>query len=205
MHMFKSLWLVAGVSATVQAGMIINEFHYDNAGTDAGEFIEVVTRPADRPSVLAGQVAAVLYDGAGGQVYYQVDLQLFTFHGTLADGWDYYSRAVSGMQNGPHDGIAITRDGSVLEFLSYEGAFQAAGGPAAGLTAHDIGISEPATAPVGSSLQRVDFGMEWVLTEGHNTRGGVNSCNAIPAPGALGLALVGALYLGRSVRGRHKD
>jgi len=105
MRMFKSLWLVVGVSATVQAGMIINEFHYDNAGTDVGEFIEVVTRPADRPSVQAGQVATVLYDGAGGQDYYKVDLQLFTFHGTLADGWDYYSRAVSGMQNGDRKSV----------------------------------------------------------------------------------------------------
>jgi uncharacterized protein (TIGR03382 family) len=35
------------------------------------------------------------------------------------------------------------------------------------------------------------------LTEGSDTRGAINSCNTVPAPGALGLVTAGLLWLGR--------
>jgi hypothetical protein len=50
----------------------------------------------------------------------------------------------------------VDAGGAVVEFLSYEGTFIAAGGPAAGRTSTDIGVSEPGTTPIGQSLQRIE-------------------------------------------------
>jgi uncharacterized protein len=53
------------------------------------------------------------------------------------------------------DGIALVDpDGTVLEFLSYEGSFVAVDGPAAGMTSIDIGVRESDTTPIGFSLQK---------------------------------------------------
>lgn len=46
-----------------------------------------------------------------------------------------------------------TRRGTVLDFLSYERAFEATNGPAAGLTSVDIGVRQVSVV-VCSSLQR---------------------------------------------------
>ena len=63
------------------------------------------------------------------------------------------------IQNGSPDGLALVDDqGRVVEFLSYEGALLALTGPAAGLSAVDIGVSESGSDPVGRSLQRVGTG-----------------------------------------------
>ena len=59
-----------------------------------------------------------------------------------------------GMQNGSPDGIALISDtGAVVQFLSYEGAFTASNGPAAGTASVDIGQSETSNTRRGHSLQ----------------------------------------------------
>ena len=50
--------------------------------------------------------------------------------------------------------MALAYDGTVIEFLSYEGKFSASNGTAEGLTAYDIGVSEPEFELAGYSLQR---------------------------------------------------
>ena len=45
--------------------VFINEFHYDNAGTDAGEFVEIA---APAGTSLTGW-SLVLYDGGTGRLY----------------------------------------------------------------------------------------------------------------------------------------
>ena len=62
------LALVASPAAAVappDGQVFVNELHYDNAGTDAGEAIEVAG-PAGTD--LAGW-SVVLYNGSGGAVY----------------------------------------------------------------------------------------------------------------------------------------
>ena len=86
---------------------------------------------------------------------------------------------LSNLQDGDPDGLALVRnDGmtdTVCEFLSYDGAFTAGNGPANGMMSTDIGVGEPNTAPVGSSLQRQPDG-SWIYTEGSNTSGTENEC-----------------------------
>lgn len=134
----------------------INEFHYDNASEDVGEFIEVAVS-AD--SDLTGW-SLVLYNGNNGASYNTIDLTgLAIADGGAGFGFVTVNLPTNGLQNGSPDGIALVDDaGSVVEFLSYEGAFTAADGPAAEMTSTDIGVSEPGTTPIGQSLQRQGVG-----------------------------------------------
>jgi len=133
----------------------INEFHYDNTGTDAGEFVEIVladTTPTTNVSV-------ILYNGgtAGSFIPYGTasDLASFT-KGVSANGYTIYSKSfpVDGIQNGGTDGIALIIDNVVEEFISYEGSAVATSGAAAGYTSKDIGISEEPPGAAGGSLYR---------------------------------------------------
>ena len=142
--------------APVQAAgpVFINELHYDNAGTDVGEFVEVA---GPTGTDLSGW-SIVLYNGSNGTAY-----DTITLAGTLADGGQGYGFEVvnlptNGLQNGSPDGVALVDGGTVVEFLSYEGSFAAAGGPADGQASTDIGVSETSTTLVGESLQLVGSG-----------------------------------------------
>jgi DNA/RNA endonuclease G (NUC1) len=133
-----------------------SELHYDNTGTDVGEAIEI-EGPAG--SSVEGW-SIVLYDGNGGVVY-----GTQTLTGTIPATCDARGVVVvnypqNGIQNGSPDGMALVNaSGTVVEFLSYEGAFAATGGPASGMTSTDIIVSEPATLPIGQSLQRNSSGV----------------------------------------------
>ena len=78
---------------------------------------------------------------------------LDTFNASAVSGFTVYDKAISGIQNGGPDGIALIENGAVVQFLSYEGAFTATNGPASGTTSTDIGVSESSSTPVGESLQ----------------------------------------------------
>ena len=129
--------------------VFINEIHYDNDGTDAGEAIEVAG-PAGTD--LTGWTI-VLYNGSTGADY---DTDALT--GTIPDAGDGYGAVAltypsNGLQNGSPDGVALVDDaGTVIQFLSYEGAFTAIDGPADGRESTDIGVAQAGTTTVGNSL-----------------------------------------------------
>ncbi|MEY1555886.1 ExeM/NucH family extracellular endonuclease [Yoonia sp. R2331] len=154
----------------VPPNVFINEFHYDNAGGDVGEFIEVA---GDAGTDLSGW-SLVLYNGSNGTPYNTIALD-----GVLADtangiGFDVTDLPSNGLQNGGPDGIALVNDqGEVVEFLSYEGTFDAVGGPADGMTSTDIGVSESGSTAIGDSLQRLEDGT-WDGPKA-NTKGGANT------------------------------
>jgi len=139
--------------------IFINEFHYDNDGTDTGEAIEILG-PAGTD--LTGW-SIVRYNGNGGAVY-TTPAANETLSGTIPDQGNGFGTVVityptNGIQNGAPDGIALV-DGNnnVIQFLSYEGVFTAVDGPAAGLTSTDIGVAETRDTPIGFSLQLVGTG-----------------------------------------------
>lgn len=149
-------------SAPSSASPWINEFHYDNAGADTNEFVEVAG--AAGTDLTGWQV--VFYNGNPAQrATYGTAV---TLSGTIADqsnGFGTLSVAAPGLQNGntannEPDGIALLRpDGSVAEFISYEGSFTAAAGPAAGQTSIDVGVVEDGNAS-GTSIGRVGPGSQ---------------------------------------------
>ncbi|MGH8911493.1 MAG: ExeM/NucH family extracellular endonuclease [Acidimicrobiia bacterium] len=150
----------------------INEIHYDNTGTDTGEAIEVAG-PADFD--LSGWTIA-LYNGNGGSVYDTV-----TLSGSIDDegeGFGAVSFGRAGIQNGAPDGLALVDDeGSVVQFLSYEGSFVAVGGPANGMTSTDVGVDQDPVGPAGQSLQLTGAGTayaDFTWTSGAASFGCVN-------------------------------
>lgn len=141
------------IPAPVATTCWLNEFHYDNTGTDVGEFVEVAG-PAG--TNLAGWTV-VLYNGNGGGSYATIALS-----GTIANqqnGMGCRAFASAGMQNGAPDGIALVdAGGAVVEFLSYEGAMLATSGPAAGRQSVAVPTTEDESTPSGFSLQRQGVG-----------------------------------------------
>ncbi len=131
------------------ATVFINEIHYDNAGTDAGEAVEIAG-PAG--TNLSGW-DIVPYNGNGGAPYNPTTPLV----GTIPDqgsGYGTVSVLITGLQNGSPDGLALVNTANeVVQFLSYEGAFAALGGLANGLASTNIGVTEPDTTPAGFSLQ----------------------------------------------------
>ncbi|HEX5598027.1 MAG TPA: ExeM/NucH family extracellular endonuclease [Micromonosporaceae bacterium] len=147
-----ALALASGTTALAAQGTetpFISEIHYDNAGTDEGEAIEV---EAPAGFDLTGW-QLVLYNGANGAAY-----NTRTLSGLVpAAGVVVAEYPTDGIQNGSPDGIAlVSPSGSVVEFLTYEGTFTAVGGPANGMSGVDIGVAETSSTPVGYSLQKID-------------------------------------------------
>ena len=137
-----------GGAAVVYDDPWINEIHYDNSGADTGEFVEI----AGEAGLNLSGWNIVAYNGGNGQSYKTTALS-----GTIPDqdnGFGTLAFAISGLQNGAPDGLALVDDGgTVIQFLSYEGSFDANNGPADGMTSTNIGVSESGSTAVGDSLR----------------------------------------------------
>jgi predicted extracellular nuclease len=171
----------------------VNEIHYDNAGTDVGEFVEIAL---DEGTDLTGW-SIVRYNGNGGTAYAspaladEQDLGGLPVTGTTA-GFSFVvlNYPSNGLQNGSPDGLALVNaSDEVVQFLSYEGTFAATDGPAAGMTSTDIGAAETGSDPIGGSLQLTGVGdryvdFSWALTAS-NTAGAVNTGQAFTGGGNL--------------------
>jgi hypothetical protein len=189
----------------------LNEFHYDDAGADSAEFIEIIV---DNSFADLERFAVVLYNGAESQLKVYATHKLSTFNaGPQQHNFTVYSKLVSGLQNGP-DGFALCFDsnddadfeeliqsGTTAQFLSYEGSFTPVDGCAAGVAATDIGIEETTTAPEGSSLGLVGTGTSyddftWTVFDS-STVGAVNAGQTLSAL-AVHLAVFHAVVDGYS-------
>lgn len=155
MRSFLTLLVLVLFTVTLQAqNAWINEIHYDNAGGDQDELIEVVIENAS--SYTLADFSVYLYNGNNGSVYDSVSLSSFTQGSTSGNFTIYYNIFPSnGIQNGSPDAIAFGYQGSVIsgQFLSYEGTLTGVDGPGAGQTSVDIGVAEDNTTPIGQSLQ----------------------------------------------------
>ncbi|MBL4656911.1 MAG: hypothetical protein JKX73_02845, partial [Flavobacteriales bacterium] len=132
----------------------INEFHYDNAGADQDEGVEIAG-PAGTDLTC---FEILIYNGGD-----QLQDPSTVLSGTIPDegcGFGTVWFPIAGLQNGAPDGIGLydTCNAQVNQFLSYEGSFTALDGPAVGLTSVDIGVSEQPAPPAGESLQLIGTG-----------------------------------------------
>ncbi|MEM7789473.1 MAG: endonuclease [Bacteroidota bacterium] len=176
----------------------INEIHYDNSGSDRDEGVEIAgTAGLD----LSGW-SVVLYNGSTRAVYDTIELSGVIDDEAAGLGAVWFGRA--GVQNGSPDGLALVdADGAVVQFLSYEGAFVAQGGPASGIASTDLGVSESGGTPRGYSLQLAGTGaaaadFAWAGPVQH-TRGSVNRNQTFAAPGAREAVATEAVPAGLSV------
>ncbi len=119
MHRVFLAWLCLGsvaMGSIVDSQIFINEFHYDNLGTDREEFVEVAA-PAAWNNLTA--VSLTLYNGGNGASYAgPTPLSSFARRDN-SNGWAFYTLDVA-LQNGAPDGLALALDNQVLQFLSYE-------------------------------------------------------------------------------------
>ena len=123
------------------ADLRITEIHYDNAGDDVGEGVEI--RGPDGVSL--GGWTLVLVNGSGGGAYRTVSLT------ARLDGGVAWV-PLGGLQNGAPDGVAlIDPTGRTAQALSWEGSFVGADGT----SFQDIGVAQASDTEPGTSLQLV--------------------------------------------------
>src|SRR5690606_12728263 len=147
---------------SANAGVFINEVHYDNAGTDSGEGVEVVATGGES---LSGY-RLYLYNGSSpgnAKVYGDKAVPAGS---TVNCGGSVRVASLSwpsnGLQNGSNDAIALVDgSGNVVQFLAYEGSVTGGNGPASGLTSDVIPVSETGSTPAGTSLQLQGSGSDY--------------------------------------------
>ncbi len=145
-------------ASSARADVFINEFHYDNSGTDTNEKIEVI---APAGTNLAGW-SIVLYNGSGGASYATLNLSGTTTNQCGGHGTVVATVGSTGLQNGAPDGFALVNSsGQVVQFLSYEGTFTATNGPASGMSSTAIPQSETDSTPSGHSLRLTGTGSSY--------------------------------------------
>ena len=129
----------------------ISEFHYDNAGTDSAEKIEI-SYPTGTD--LTGW-RLILVNGAGGGNYRTTLVSTGAVGATCGDRTvRVVSYAVDGIQNGSPDGIALMKsDSTIVDFISYEGVTIATASPVVGTVSREIGVVEGSATPLNQSLQ----------------------------------------------------
>ncbi len=171
--------------------VFVNEFHYDNTGTDEGEFIEVVVGPG-----FTGQLSDIdlLLYRSNGTVYNTLNLGSTAF--SLANTINGFRMLVAdlpvnGLQNGS-SGIAVVNKTSqqLLHFLSYEGVLSATAGlpPGAPTGSSDIGVSQNGSEALGQSALglvgtggvRSDF--DWSKISGAYSKGLPNAGQTLATP-----------------------
>ena len=130
-----------------QTKVFINEIHYDNAGTDANEGIEI----AGPSGTNLSPYALTLYNGNDNSALNTINLSGVIPNQSNGFGTLFFS--IIPIQNGAPDGVALDNNGTLIQFLSYEGTITATDGVAIGNTSADIGVSENGTTSVGHSLQ----------------------------------------------------
>ncbi len=128
-------------------GVFVNEIHYDNAGEDVGEGIEV----AGPAGVDLSAYSLELYNGFDQKRYATVALEGELPNQENTHGTKFFP--IPGLQNGAPDGIALVGSEGVVETVGYEGTFTAVDGSAAGLVFEDIKQFEAPSTSVGRSLQ----------------------------------------------------
>ena len=176
--------------------VFINEIHYDDAGADIGERIEVAG-PAG--TSLAGW-SLVLYNGNGGASYATIVLSGIIPNQDDGYGTLSFPGPGGGIQNGAPDGVALVdAGGNVVQFLSYEGSFTATNGPASGITSTDIGVAEEPAVADGFSLQLAGSGavygdFHWVAARDDNF-GSVNTGQDFIGADATGLVTINDVSL----------
>lgn len=143
-------------SGGAHAEVFINEFHYDDATSagDVGERIEIVATAGEA----LGSYRVHLYNGSNPSAAVVYDNDLVPAGSLVTCGAQVrvatLSYATNGIQNGPNDGFALVDpSGQVVQFLSYEGAITASGGPANGMTSTNLPVSESGSTAAGTSLQ----------------------------------------------------
>lgn len=205
---------LALAAAPAAAEVFINEVHYDDATAagDTGERVEIVATAGES---LSGW-RVYLYNGTSSPTAASSYDNDPVPAGSLVSCGAQVRIAVvaypsNGIQNGANDAIALVNPaGQVVQFLAWEGGVRGGSGPAAGVNATVLPVSETNATAAGTSLQLGGTaagaaGFSWnasaTQTFGTCNRGQVFAApnppptvtQTVPANGATGVAPASAL------------
>jgi predicted extracellular nuclease len=165
--------------------LLINEIDYDQPGSDAAEFIEIVNNGLDAADL--GSVTIQLINGNGGSVYRTIALP----NVSLAAG-DYFvicgnaasvancdldvSPDTNLVQNGAPDAVVLSSGGIILDTVSYEGNTSAPYTEGSGSGLQDSGATGQDFRGIGrfpdgtdTNVNNVDFVNACITPGGPNT------------------------------------
>ncbi|MGJ8691155.1 MAG: hypothetical protein ACSHW0_01590 [Thalassotalea sp.] len=136
------------------AGLVfINEFHYDNSGSDVNEKIEL----AAPINTNTDNLLLRLYNGDKNEKYHEISLLGQNFI-NINNGFGFLVIDFSSIQNGAADGIALFDNNILQQFLSYEGTLTITDDLLDNVASIDIGVSENGATLASQSLQLVGTG-----------------------------------------------
>jgi hypothetical protein len=160
---YLATFLAITATPLVSAGQTawINEFHYDNDGVDTQEFVEVVIQRSESYDI--GDFSVHLVNGSDGGIYKTVT------GNALNEGQTYglftiYTWVSAELQNGD-DGIALTYNGQLLQFISYEGSFAGTEAPVLDVSSANLAVEESPSTPAEHSLQLIGSGNAYTSFE----------------------------------------
>ena len=142
--------MAAATPVRALTSVFINEIHYDNTGTDAGEAIEIAGPAGAGPDRLVDRPL----QRRGGAVY-----DTDALSDVIPDQQDGFGTVVLSIPGQRHSERVTGWHGpgrpghDVVQFLSYEGTFTAVGGPANGMLSPRSASPRTAAEPLGQSLQ----------------------------------------------------
>ena len=157
-YLFTTFIMFASLALYAQT-IFINEIHYDNAGEDVNEGVEI----AASAGVDLSCYEIHFYNGSNSTVYAVEKLSGIIEDQNDGFGFVWILIETNGFQNGGPDGLALHNSctESLIQFLSYEGMITAADGPANGTVSENIGVEETNTAEIGTSLQLTGTGSKY--------------------------------------------
>lgn len=167
------------------ANVWINEFHYDNIGTDQWEGVEIAG-PAGTD--LSGYT--LYFYKYYGQPYDTNRLTGTIDNETNGFGalWFPQEAIYNGTTSVVANGIALVHEASttVLQFISYEGILTGSVGAAAGMISEDVGVEESNSTPTNHTIQLAGTGrtyddFTWIGPT-NESRGRLNYWQTISAP-----------------------
>jgi hypothetical protein len=168
----KTNYMGAVVAASANTARI-NEFHYDNAGIDVNEFVEIrITGNLGSQPTDLSQYTVQLYNGSNQSSYRIETLDNLTR--TCDASNCYYVLDGIEIQNGSPDGIALSGPSGLIEFVSYEGTFTASNGVASGVLSVNVGVSETSTTNTAGAIEKSLAGT-WSVSANSNTKGAENN------------------------------
>ncbi|GET23334.1 hypothetical protein [Prolixibacter denitrificans] len=131
----------------------INEFHYSDDGDDHAQ-VEIVLENADNYSL--EDFILIHYNGAGGTI---IDEFNFADNASVSvqGAFSIILIDCGTLQKGP-DGLAISYQHRIVQFISYEDSFIATEGDATGITSIEIAPQETTTTPPNFSIQLTGSG-----------------------------------------------
>jgi len=205
-----SLLLLTIASCTVygsHASIAINEFDYDQAGSDTAEFIELFNTG---DSIISLENYSIdLINGSNLSVYRSIDLSGYSVNtndyfvicgdASLVANCDYSFTSTSGwIQNGSPDAIGLYDNGILLDFVAYEGAILPYTEDNS-LTVKDNNDDTVSISRFFDNNNALDFDLGCITPGSQNITGtgncSINSISAVPVPAAVWLFSSGLLSL----------